>query len=151
MSAEIGRRYRVVAGIDLTPSNVLVARKAADEARARHLPLVLVHALRMPPRPAGAPRAAAPSPEVLISTAHWLESIAEPLRAATSPLPVSTRVIAGRADDVLIAESLTASLLVVGEDRCGIVAAEVAHRACSPLVIVRPEQEPLFAFTGRFK
>ncbi|GAB3285909.1 universal stress protein [Kineosporia babensis] len=144
MSAEIGRRFRVVAGIDLTPSNVTIARRAADEARARHVPLVLVHALRVPDRDVGAMRAPAPSPEVLISTAHWLESIAEPLRAGMSPLPVSTRVIAGRADDVLIAESLTATLVVVGEDQCGIVAAEVAHRGCSPLLVVRPGQKQLF-------
>lgn len=149
MSAEIGRRNRVVAGIDLSPSNVTIARRAADEAWARQVPLVLVHALRVPPRAVGSSHSPQPSPELLISTAHWLESIAEPLRERLGPLTVSTRVIAGRADDVLIAESLTATLVVVGEDQCGIVAAEVKHRGCSPLLIVRPYPAPLFAVSGR--
>lgn len=151
MSAEIGRRFRVVAGIDLTPSNVTIARRAAGEARRLRVPLVLVHALRVPPRPIGAKTPPTPSPEVLISTAHWLESIAEPLRPEMNGLPVSTRVIAGRADDVLIAESLTASAVVVGEDQCGIVAAEVAHRGCSPLIVVRSQSRPIFAMTGRMR
>ena len=151
MHAEVGRRFRVVAGIDLTPSNVIIARRGAEEARRHQVPLVLVHALRVPPRAIGSTMPPAPSPEVLISTAHWLESVAEPLRAGMGHLPVSTRVIAGRADDVLIAESLTATAIVVGADQCGIVAAEIGHRGCSPLIIVRPETTPLFATIGRFR
>ncbi|GAB6902213.1 universal stress protein [Kineosporia succinea] len=143
MSAEIGRRYRVVAGIDLSPSNVAIARRAALEARLREVPLVLVHALRVPPRAVGASRTPSPSPELLISSAQWLESIAEPLRSEPHSLQVSTRVIPGRADDVLIAESLTATLVVVGEDQCGVVAAEVNHRGCSPVLVVRPDPMPL--------
>ncbi|GAA3633971.1 hypothetical protein GCM10022223_60360 [Kineosporia mesophila] len=145
MSAEIGRRSRVVAGIDLSASNLEIARRAAREARRRETPLVLVHALGIPPRPAGSLRPANASPELLISTAQWLESIAEPLRAEPDSVQVSTRVIPGRADDVLIAESLTASLVVLGEDRGGVVAAEVGHRGCSPVLIVRPEPMPMLA------
>ncbi|MBT0771570.1 universal stress protein [Kineosporia sp. J2-2] len=145
MSADIGRRFRVVAGIDLAPSNTEIARRAAQEARLHQVPLVLVHALWVPARLQGASRPASPSPEVLISHAQWLESIAEPLRAEPGQLSISTRVIPGRADDVLIAESLTATLVVVGEDRCGIVAAEVAHRGCSPTLVVRSDPMPMLA------
>ncbi len=148
MSAEIGRRIRVVAGIDLTPSHHEIAEAAAHEARRLGLPLVLIHALRVPPRPAGSTRSPAPSPELLISTAHWLESVAEPFRAGTGPLSVSTRVIAGRADDVLIAESLTASVVVLGEDRGGVVTAEVSHRGCSPVLVVRPMPTQAFVTIG---
>jgi hypothetical protein len=148
MSAEIGRRFRVVAGIDLTPSNHEIAWAGAQEARRLGLPLVLVHALRVPPRLVGSTRSPAPLPELLISTAHWLESVAEPFRAGPDPLSVSTRVIGGRADDVLIAESLTASLVVVGEDRGGVVAAEVKHRGCSPVLVVRPMPAQAFAIIG---
>jgi nucleotide-binding universal stress UspA family protein len=148
MSAEIGRRFRVVAGIDLTPSTHEIAGAAAHEARRLGLPLVLVHALRVPPRPAGSGQSSTPSPELLISTAHWLESVAEPFRSGSDPLLVSTRVIAGRADDVLIAESLTASVIVLGEDRCGVVTAEVSHRGCSPVLVVRPMPTQAFATIG---
>jgi len=146
VTAEIGRRDRVVAGIALSPPNHEIARCAAQQARRLDLPLVLVHALWLPARPGEDGRTMAPLPELLISTAQWLESVAEPLRAALDPLPVRTRLIHGRADDVLIAESITAALLVVGADRCGIVAAELAHRGCSPLLVVGPEgHTPVFA------
>ncbi|GLY29168.1 universal stress protein [Kineosporia sp. NBRC 101731] len=145
MSAEFGRRSCVVAGIDLSASNVEVARRAAREARRRDMPLILVHALGVPPRPAGSSRPANASPELLISTAQWLESIAEPLRAEPDSVHVSTRVIPGRADEVLIAESFTASLMVLGEDRGGVVTAEVGHRGCAPVLVVGPELMPMLA------
>lgn len=145
MTAEIGRRDRVVAGIAIAPQAAEIARCAAQEALRLRLPLLLVHALWLPTPAIVTGRTPGPLPELLISTAHWLEAVAEPLREELSPLSISTRLIQGRPDDVLIAESLTAALLVVGEDSCGIVAAEVAHRGCSPLLVIGSGRTPVFA------
>lgn len=135
----------VVVGVDGTQSAHTAAMWAAAEAARRHLPLRLVYAYTAPsmfyPWSHGTD---ALDREARSGATRMVEELAEEIRSSHT-LHVAGKVRAGHPVDVLREESQTAVLTVVGphgsqqfaEALLGSVAARIAGRAASPLVVVR--------------
>lgn len=139
-------RPAVVAGVDGTYSSLAALDVAADEAAGRGRPLRIVHAYAPP----GRPDPATPS-EPRVGT-QWMVTDAMSRALARHPdLEASTHLAAGAADELLLAESRGAALLVVGS--CGLgglpgllagaSGTRVATAAHCPVIVVeRGEHAP---------
>jgi nucleotide-binding universal stress UspA family protein len=144
----------IVVGIDGSDASREALRWAAHEARLRSVPLVAVYAwLFVPPQPMGDPgmlaMPAGDYPGQLDAEREAAEGV---LEAAVSEalgvapdLSVERKLVEGDAPDVLVAESASAELIVVGSHgRSGIRAAllgsvsrHVATHAACPVVVVK--------------
>ncbi|MFL6123616.1 universal stress protein [Actinophytocola sp.] len=138
--------HPVVVGVDGSASALHAVRWAAREAERRGVPLRLVHVCHL--MPVRHPRQVSPPPEyrdaVLEQGRHWLNEASEAARHAAPGLAVATDLQAGIATDVLIAESRTAQLMVLGSRGLGgftsmlvgsVAVALSAHGHC-PVVVM---------------
>ena len=138
----------VVAGVDGSPEALAAARLGALEARDRGVPLDLVLALPWRELPPAEDAGGVDLAGVVRSMGSLLlESTAHAAREAAPGLTVRTRLVEGRATDVLLAESGGAGLLclgsrsggLVGDLLLGAVAAGVARSARCPVLVVRAD------------
>ncbi len=139
-------RPPVVAGVDGSPDAGGAVEYGAWEADHRGLPLRLVHAYQ-PPIMYGPSMVAAYDPgEPLRDARAVLGESVDELRNRYPGVEVRTVVTAGTPAAVLVAESRTAALVVVGSrglgrfERllAGSVSAQVATHAHAPVVVLRP-------------
>jgi nucleotide-binding universal stress UspA family protein len=108
----------VVVGVAGRHDDPCVVLTAAKEAVARRQKLIAVHAARPL---LGLGFGALPGDSMnherdLGEVERMVDEALEPVRRAHPTLPVSRRVVRGRAADVLLAASRTAALLVLGRD-----------------------------------
>lgn len=137
----------VVVGVDGSEAALRAVRLAAEEARRRHRPLRVVHGFIWPLlRVPVTPPAAGPPGGGLRHQAQELvaEAVAEAERAAPG-LRVSGEIIDGQAGAVLVGESPTAAMIVLGDRGIGgfaalllgSVAVQVSGYAGCPVLVAR--------------
>lgn len=119
---------RIVVGVDGSQAGRAALRWAADEARSRHAPVLLVHA--------GEDSPGGGSARTLLADA------AEELRARAPEVEQDCRTSEGRPDVALLRASEDAALLVLGchgesGARLGPVLGRVSVQAGCPVVVVR--------------
>jgi nucleotide-binding universal stress UspA family protein len=150
--------HPVVVGVDGSESALRAVRWAAGEAARRRVPLRLLHICHLVP--VRHPRQVSPPADfqaaILDQGRHWLTEAAEAARRVSPDLPVTSDVRDGVPADVLITESRTAQLVVLGSRGLGgftamlvgsVAVALAAHGHC-PAVVVRstvdaPEDGPV--------
>lgn len=139
----------VVVGVDESEHSRLALEWAADEARSRASALRIVHAV-----PIGISRSGRPEPHV-DAAARSLADLAAVARGFEGPaLTVTTEVVDGLPATVLVEESRSCALLVLGSRGhggfasvvLGSTAVEVTARADCPVVVVPPATD----VRGRF-
>ncbi|WP_433269347.1 universal stress protein [Micromonospora vinacea] len=142
----------VVAGVDGSPSSLVAAEHAARAALLRSRPLLLVHGYLHPsgygvplnPYDLGVP---VPPEEAQ----QMLERTATELTGRWPGLTVEVRQVAGGPGITMIEESRRAELVVVGSRGrggfagllLGSVGAQVAAHAHCPVLVVRPDEQPI--------
>src|SRR5256885_12879461 len=139
-------RAPVVVGVDGSPDSRVAADYAAREAFRRGLPLRLVHGLQPPAAYSFGALVAIDLSAVLRDLRTMLDTVAADLRVRYPSLERTTEVPAGDPAGVLIEESRTATLVVVGSRGlggirgmlAGSVSAQVAAHAHAPVIVVRP-------------
>lgn len=137
--------HPVVVGVDGSDSALHATRWAAREARRRAAPLRLVHVCHL--QPVRHPRQISPPADfqaaVLEQGRHWLTEASVAARRVAPGLPVVTDLRSGTVADVLVAESRTARLMVLGSRGLGgfasllvgsVAVALSAHAYC-PVVV----------------
>jgi len=141
-----GTGHPVVASVDGS-SALHAVRWAVREPARRHAPLRLVHVCVL--MLVRHPSQVAPPPEchdaILERGRHWLNQAAEPARAAAPDVPLRMDLRDGSAADVLVRDSKTTQLIVLGS--CGLggfrglligsVSVALAARAYCPVVVMR--------------
>jgi nucleotide-binding universal stress UspA family protein len=137
----------VVAGIDGSGESLAALDLAAGEASRRSQGLRIVHACFWPAYGAAVPLGGAITVIEPAAAARALVSEgAERVRASYPELMLTTEVVAGNAAGILVTESRTASVLVIGARGrggfggilAGSVATQVSTHAHSPVIVVRP-------------
>jgi nucleotide-binding universal stress UspA family protein len=139
--------HPIVVGVDGSPAAWRAGAWAAAEAARAHVPLRLVHccALGVVRQPRHLPPPPAYRTAVLAQGRHWLNDAARRVRACAPDVALSTDMRAGLPADVLIDESRTASLVVVGSRGTGgfrelllgsVAVALAAHGHC-PVIVHR--------------
>jgi nucleotide-binding universal stress UspA family protein len=134
---------RVVAGFDGSPGSWTALEYAVQTCRARTLRLRVVHAFAREPATPAVPDASAPARQRLAAAIRQI-------RERHPQLPVDGYVLANSPANMLINESATASLVVLGGCGCGsgagfhhsMVCSTVAMSAHCPVVVVRGESRP---------
>ncbi|MFC8848615.1 MULTISPECIES: universal stress protein [unclassified Micromonospora] len=142
----------VVVGVDGSPSSLVAAEHAAQQAAWRSRPLLLVHGYLHPlgygvpinPYDVGVP---APTEEAR----RMLDRTADELRGRWPGVDVEVRQVAGGPAATLVAESPRAELVVVGSRGLGgfaglllgSVGAQVAGHGRCPVLVVRPQEQPI--------
>ncbi|WP_320068061.1 universal stress protein [Micromonospora sp. RTGN7] len=142
----------VVVGVDGSPSSLVAAEHAAQEAVWRSRPLLLVHGYLHPlgygvpinPYDLGVP---APTDE----SRRMLDRTAAELRGRWPGVDLGVREVAGGPAASLVEESRRAELVVVGSRGLGgfagllvgSVSAQVAGHGHCPVLVVRPEEQPI--------
>ncbi|MEU8386819.1 universal stress protein [Micromonospora sp. NPDC048842] len=142
----------VVVGVDGSPSSLVAAEHAARAAVLRSRPLLLVHGylhtsgygVPLNPYDLGVP---APSEEAQ----QMLERTAAELTGRWPGLDVEVRQVLGGPGATMIEESRRAELVVVGSRGLGgftglllgSVGAQVAAHAHCPVLVVRPDEQPI--------
>ena len=113
--------HAVVVGVDGSESALHAVRWAAREAARRHAPLRLVHVCHLVP--VRHPRQVSPPPEyhaaILDQGRHWLTEASETARRIAPDLLLATDLRDGIAADLLVTESRTAQLVVIGSRGLG--------------------------------
>ena len=137
----------VVVGVDGSWSALQAVRWAAREAERRNALLRLVHVCHL--MPVRHPKQIAPPPEYRAALVeegrHWLTEALEAARHAVPGIVVVTVLHDGVAADVLVTESRTAQLMVLGSRGLGgfgsllvgSVAVALAAHGCCPVVVMR--------------
>lgn len=139
-------RPPVVAGVDGSPDAELAVAQAAWQAERRHLPLRLVHAFAPPVMYGPSVTSVYDMTGPLRGARALLVRSARRVRSLHPDLEIGTAVIAGNPGGVLVEESRTAALVVVGSRGVGgfqrlltgSVSAQVATHAHGPVVVLRP-------------
>nr|QLK00432.1 universal stress protein [Micromonospora carbonacea] len=142
----------VVVGMDGSPSSLVAAEHAAQQAAWRSRPLLLVHGYLHPlgygvpinPYDLGVP---APTEE----SRRMLDRTAAELRGRWPGVDVDVRQVAGGPAATLVEESRRAELVVVGSRGLGgfaglllgSVSAQVAGHGRCPVLVVRPEEQAI--------
>jgi nucleotide-binding universal stress UspA family protein len=137
----------VVVGVDGSPAALGAVRMAAVEADRRNRPLRVVHAFIWPLlHISGAPPDGGPPGSGLRQQAHrFVDEAVAQARATVPDLAVTGEIIDGGSAAVLLGESVTAALVVVGDRGLGgftsllvgSVAIQVAGYADCPVLVVR--------------
>ncbi|MCF0096367.1 universal stress protein [Micromonospora sp. MH99] len=144
----------VVVGVDGSPSSLVAAEHGARAALLRSRPLLLVHGYLHPlgygvplnPYDLGVP---APTEE----SRKMLEKTAADLVDSWPGLDVEARQVAGGPGATMVEESRRADLVVVGSRGLGgftglllgSVGAQVAAHAHCPVLVIRPDEQPIDA------
>jgi nucleotide-binding universal stress UspA family protein len=145
---------RIVVGVDGSEASQAALEWAAEEARLRAAPLVAIYAWSfIPPQPIGDPgMLAVPAGDLAGQLGAESDAARQALAAAVSDalgealeVDVEQKLVEGDAGDVLVAESESAELVVVGSHgRSGLKAAllgsvsrHVASHAACPVVVVK--------------
>ncbi|WBB80783.1 universal stress protein [Micromonospora sp. WMMD882] len=142
----------VVVGVDGSPAALRAVRLAAAEAGRRRRPLRIVHAFIWPLlRVSGEPAPGGPRAGGLRQQARHLvdEAVAEAERV-DADLRITGEIIDGAASAVLLGESPTAALVVIGDRGLGgftallvgSVAVQVAAHADCPVLVARGVDRP---------
>ncbi len=139
-------RHPIVVGVDGSASALHAVRWAAREAARRNAPLRLVHVCQV--APVRHPRRVTPPREfhdaVLAQGRYWLNQAAGAARTAVPAVTLSTDLRDGLVSDVLVHESVTAQLVVLGSRGLGgfsgllvgsVAVALSAHGHC-PVVVL---------------
>ncbi|MEU5964495.1 universal stress protein [Micromonospora parva] len=142
----------VVVGVDGSESALRAVRLAATEAARRHRPLRVVHGfiwplLRVPVSPAPE---APPGGGLRHRAEELVEAAVNEAEATVPGLSISGEIIDGEAAAVLVGESPTAALIVLGDRGLGgfsalvvgSVAVQVAAYADCPVLVARGTQRP---------
>lgn len=137
--------WPVVVGVDGSAAGMAAVDLAAEEAVARVVPLVVVHAYPGP-SPDGAGDGETPDGEHVQQVRRMLEVAVARATSEHPGLAVAAQAVPGDAADVLVVRSRQACLLVVGHQgrRAGrgspveSVAVRVAGRAEAPVIVHRP-------------
>jgi len=139
----------VLVGVDGSESAVQAARFAAREAALRQRPLRIVHAFAWPAMqvPMGMAPAVPPEGEIERYTREIVDSAAEAAAKVAPEIEITTQVIDGAAAPVLLAESRSAAVVVLGDQGfgpisgalIGSVASQVATHAECPVLVARGE------------
>lgn len=145
MNTRFDGEHPVLVGVDGSESALHAVRWAAREALRRNAPLRIVHVCHL--APVRHPRQISPPPEyqaaLLEQGRHWLTEATRAARHAAPDGVVTTDLHDGLTSDVLIAESKTAQLLVLGSRGLGgfaslligsVAVAVSAHAHC-PVVV----------------
>ncbi|MFU8874201.1 universal stress protein [Micromonospora sp. SL4-19] len=142
----------VVVGVDGSESALRAVHLAAAEAARRHRPLRVVHGFVWSLlRVSGEPPAGGPPGSGLRHQAEELVAAAVAAAEAAAPgLRVSGEIIDGQASAVLLGESPTATMIVLGDRGLGgfaslvigSVAVQVAAHADCPVLVARGAQRP---------
>lgn len=156
MNETMGDRRSVVVGVDGSPTALHAVRWAALEAERRAVPLRLLHVSHLVP--VRHPRQVAPPPDyraaVLEQGRHWLNEAADVARTTVPGIALSTDLRDGVVAEVLVGESATAELVVLGSRGLGgfsgllvgsVAVALSAHAHC-PVVVLHgpiPESGPV--------
>jgi nucleotide-binding universal stress UspA family protein len=111
-------------GVDWSDAGRAAVEMAADLARGRRLPLRLVHALEPPLYPVRPVVGRVTDVELMLrkSAERLLDEAVEVLQVARPEVTVVTRLAHGSAVEVLVEESRTADLVVVGSRGAGMLA-----------------------------
>lgn len=142
----------VVVGVDGSESALRAVRLAATEAARRHRPLRVVHGfiwplLHVPVSPAPY---APPGGGLRHQAEELVEAAVREAEATVPGLSISGEIIDGEAAAVLVGESPTAALIVLGDRGLGgfsallvgSVAVQVAAYADCPVLVARGTQRP---------
>jgi nucleotide-binding universal stress UspA family protein len=139
-------RAAVVVGVDGSYCSLAALDVAADEAVWRQRPLRVLHAYALP---AGQDQMKFAEPRVVT---RWMVADAMSRALARHPgLEAGTRLVCGATDEVLLTESRTASLLVIGSRGLGgfrgLLAGSTGTRVttgahCPVIVVMRGEHAP---------
>jgi nucleotide-binding universal stress UspA family protein len=138
----------VVVGVDYSPHSDLAVAYAAAEAQRRKLPLRLVHAFGALPDQHCSAGPARVAGQALIVDAEWrLAGFGEALQIGHPELSITSRVCAGSGPDLLVDESWTADLVVIGSpprdgyphQAFGSLAPQLTAQARCPVIVV-PDQ-----------
>ncbi|GLZ61031.1 universal stress protein [Micromonospora sp. NBRC 107095] len=142
----------VVVGVDGSEPALRAVRLAATEAARRHRPLRVVHGfiwplLRVPVSPAPD---APPGGGLRHRAEELVEAAVSEAEATVPGLSISGEIIDGEAAAVLVGESPTAALIVLGDRGLGgfsalvvgSVAVQVAAYADCPVLVARGTQRP---------
>lgn len=137
----------VVVGVDGSPSSLVAAEHAARAAQLRSRSLLVVHGYLHAPLNPYDLRMPGPSDE----TGTMLERLAADLSERFPGLAVEARQVAGGPGATMVEESRGAELVVVGSRGLGgftglllgSVGAQVAAHARCPVLVVRPEGQPI--------
>lgn len=145
MTNEFNGEHPVVVGVDGSESALHAVRWAAREAVRRNAPLRLVHVCHL--APVRHPRQISAPPEyhaaLLEQGRHWLTEATQAARHAAPDSLVTADIHDGVASHVLVGESKTAQLLVLGSRGLGgfasllvgSVAVTVSAHAHCPVVV----------------
>jgi nucleotide-binding universal stress UspA family protein len=147
-------RPMVIVGVDGSEDGRHALHWAAGEAARRGQPLRLMHAVDFPDRPLGPTTASEPDTMVGLDEARRI--VAEALADAGRTWPdvdISGDWIVGTPWAVLTRAATQTDLIVIGAHgrsrrssaRMGSVAADVAHRATCPVVVVRAGRRRRYA------
>ncbi|TDV42549.1 universal stress protein [Actinophytocola oryzae] len=151
MSDEFDGEHSVVVGVDGSDSALHAVRWAAREARRRNVSLRLVHVCHL--APVRHPRQVSPPWEYRAAHTeqgrHWLAEATRAARRAVPDIDVTAEVRDGVPSEVLVAESRTARLLVLGSRGfgglasllVGSVAVTVSAHAHCPVVVTHSVAE----------
>ncbi|GLZ35355.1 universal stress protein [Lentzea sp. NBRC 105346] len=142
----------VVVGVDGSSSALAAVKWAADECARHHAPLRLVHGYLLPTR--GYPEIVMAGNEIrhaIEAQAHaWLAEARAAARAAAPDIEITTSVVFSGAVGLLVEESRSARLMVIGSQGLGNVTglivgstalALASHGKC-PLVVYRGTPVP---------
>ncbi|SNY59109.1 universal stress protein [Paractinoplanes atraurantiacus] len=142
----------VVVGVDGSPESLAAVEVATVEAALRHRRLHLVHARAWPPFGVlASPQMAASFDEACHARAECLMTAAVARAGDYAPgLPMTTRIVSGAAADVLVEESRTAVMVVIGRHRTGPfrslttgpVERLLLRRSACPVLVVHAPQTP---------
>ncbi|MGB3438691.1 MAG: universal stress protein [Actinophytocola sp.] len=151
MTNNLDDSHPIVVGVDGSESSAHAVRWAAREAVRRNTPLRLVHVCYL--APVRHPKQVPPPPEYLAALLeqgrHWITEATEAARRAAPDAVVTADVHDGETSHVLVSESKTAQLLVVGSRGLGgfrsllvgsVAVAVAAHARC-PVVVMRSGAE----------
>lgn len=143
--------HPVVVGVDGSESALHAASWAAHEARRRNTQLRLVHVCHLAPvrHPKQVPPPLEYQAAILDQGRHYLTEAAEAARQAAPDVPVTADLRDGSAADVLVTESHSAQLMVLGSRGLGgfssllvgsVAIALSAHGDC-PVVVMHAATE----------
>lgn len=146
----VNGEHPVVVGVDGSESALHAVRWAAREARRRQAPLRLVHVCHVVP--VRHPRQISPPPEYQAALfeqgEHWLRDAVEAARQAVPDVVVTADALGGQASEVLVTESESARLVVLGSRGLGgfgslvlgsVAVAVSAHAHC-PVVVMHADE-----------